>query len=289
MIEAPHYTSAGSKRDGAFALPAEFYDGTVNEPVLHQAVRVFLNNQRQGTAATKTRSFVSGGNQKPWKQKGTGRARQGSTRAPHWRGGGTVFGPQPRDYRTEIPRKVKQLARRSALNARAREGALHVIERFAFRRPKTAQLAGLLDSLGLDGKVLVLTANGDQNVYLSGRNLPTVEVMPYAQASAYDVLWSDVVVVEEGALTGVMPEPLPEEPESEEAPAPRKRASTAKPAPSRSEGAAKPKAAKKAAKAAKKATKAAKKAATKAAKKPAKKSATKAAKKPAPKKKKGKK
>jgi large subunit ribosomal protein L4 len=280
MIEAPHYTSAGSKRDGAFALPAEYYDGTVNEPVLHQAVRVFLNNQRQGTAATKTRSFVSGGNQKPWKQKGTGRARQGSTRAPHWRGGGTVFGPQPRDYRTEIPRKVKQLARRSALNARAREGALHVIERFAFRRPKTAQLAGLLDSLGLDGnKVLVLTANGDQNVYLSGRNLPTVEVMPYVQASAYDVLWSDAVVVEEGALTGVMPEPLPDEPEAEEAPAPRKRASAAK---------TKAKAAKTA-----KATKAAKKSATKAAKKtakkPAKKSATKAAKKPAPKKKKGKK
>jgi large subunit ribosomal protein L4 len=281
MIEAPHYTSAGAKRDGAFALPAEYYDGTVNEPVLHQAVRVFLNNQRQGTAATRTRSFVSGGNQKPWKQKGTGRARQGSTRAPHWRGGGTVFGPQPRDYRTEIPRKVKQLARRSALNARAREGALHVVERFAFRRPKTAQLAGLLDSLGLDGsKVLVLTANGDQNVYLSGRNLPTVEVMPYAEASAYDVLWSDAVVVEEGALTGVMPEPLPEEPEAEEAPSPRKRASAAKP---KAAKAAKAKAAKAA-----KATKAAEKStakAAKAAKKPAKKSATKAAKKPAPKKK----
>jgi large subunit ribosomal protein L4 len=286
MIEAPHYTSAGAKRDGAFALPAEYYDGTVNEPVLHQAVRVFLNNQRQGTAATKTRSFVSGGNQKPWKQKGTGRARQGSTRAPHWRGGGTVFGPQPRDYHTEIPRKVKQLARRSALNARAREGALHVIERFAFRRPKTAQLAGLLVELGLDGdKVLVLTANGDQNVYLSGRNLPTVEVMPYAQASAYDVLWSDAVVVEEGALTGVMPEPLPDEPETEEAPAPRKRAGAPK--------AAKPKAAKPARAKAAKATKAAKKpapsrsegSATKAAKKPAKKSATKAAKKSAPKKK----
>jgi large subunit ribosomal protein L4 len=285
MIEAPHYTSAGAKRDAAFALPAEYYDGTVNEPVLHQAVKVFLNNQRQGTAATKTRSFVSGGNQKPWKQKGTGRARQGSTRAPHWRGGGTVFGPQPRSYTTEIPRKVKQLARRSALNARAREGALHVIERFAFRRPKTAQLAGLLDELGLDGsKVLVLTANGDQNVYLSGRNLPTVEVMPYAQASAYDVLWSDAVVVEEGALTGVMPEPLPDEPEAEEAPAPRKRPSAAKPA-----KAAKPKAAKPAPSrsegATKKATKAAKKSTAKAAKKPAKKSATKAAKKPAPKKK----
>ena len=280
MIEAPHYTSAGARRDGAFALPAEYYDGTVNEPVLHQAVKVFLNNQRQGTAATKTRSFVSGGNQKPWKQKGTGRARQGSTRAPHWRGGGTVFGPQPRDYRTDIPRKVKQLARKSALNARAREGALHVVERFALRRPKTAQLAGLLASLGLDGrKVLVLTANGDQNVYLSGRNLPAVEVMPYAQASAYDVLWSDAVVVEEGALTGVMPEPLPDEPEPE-ADTPRRRApasvkkSTAKPA------------AKARAKSVK-AAKAAKKSATKAAKKakPAKKSAAKPAKKAAPKKK----
>ncbi|HEY7479349.1 MAG TPA: 50S ribosomal protein L4 [Gemmatimonadales bacterium] len=300
MIEAPHYTPVGTKRDASFALPADYYDGTVNEPVLHQAVKVFLNNQRQGTAATKTRSFVSGGNQKPWKQKGTGRARQGSTRAPHWRGGGTVFGPQPRDYRTEIPRKVKQLARKSALNARAREGALHVIERFAFRKPKTAKLARLLDSLELDGrKVLVLTANGDQNVYLSGRNLPTVEVMPYAQASAYDVLWSDAVVVEEGALTGVMPEPLPDEPEAEEAPSPRKRPAQkrqAKPAASGGEGAAK---AAKSAKPAKpapsrsegaKATKAAKPAkakATKAAKKPAKKSATKAAKKPAPKKKKG--
>ena len=177
MIEAPHYSSAGAKRDGVVRAPGRLFDGTVNEPVLHQAVKVFLNNQRQGTAKTKTRSFVSGGNQKPWKQKGTGRARQGSTRAPHWRGGGIVFGPIPRDYRTDIPRKVKQLARKSALNARAREGALHVVERFAFRRPKTAQLAGLLASLGLDGrKVLVLTTGANEAVYLSGRNLPTVQV-----------------------------------------------------------------------------------------------------------------
>src|SRR5262245_64807044 len=172
MIEAPHYSAAGAKRSSAFALPGAYFDGTVNEPVLHQAVKVYMNNQRQGTAKTKTRSFVSGGNQKPWKQKGTGRARQGSTRAPHWRGGGTVFGPIPRDYRTDIPRKLKQLARKSALNARAREGALHVVERFAFRKPKTAQLAELLDSLGLDGqKVLVLTASANTNVFLSGRNL----------------------------------------------------------------------------------------------------------------------
>jgi large subunit ribosomal protein L4 len=299
MIEAPHYTPAGAKRDASFALPAEYFDGTVNEPVLHQAVKVFLNNQRQGTAATKTRSFVSGGNQKPWKQKGTGRARQGSTRAPHWRGGGTVFGPQPRDYRTEIPRKVKQLARRSALNARAREGALHVVERFAFRAPKTAQLAGLLGSLDLEGrKVLVLTAGANESVYLSGRNLPTVEVMPYFEASAYDVLWSDAVVVEEGALTGVTPEPLPEEPEPEAMQPRRARPASAKPAPSRSEGKSTAKPAAKAKAKSAKAAKAVKKSDAKAAKKakatkPGRsrsegKSAAKAAKrKPAPKKKKG--
>ena len=281
MIEAPHYSSAGAKRDAKFALPVEYFDGTVNEPVLHQAVKVYLNNQRQGTAATKTRSFVSGGNQKPWKQKGTGRARQGSTRAPHWRGGGIVFGPSPRDYRTDIPRKVKQLARKSALNARAREGALHVVERFAFRVPKTAQLAELLDTLGLDGqKVLVLTAGANTNVFLSGRNLPTVEVLPYGDASAYDVIWSDATVVEEGALTGVMPEPLPDEPEATEASAPR-----AKKAPKKSAA----KAAKKAAVKADTKKKATAKKAAKSAKKAAKsaKTAAKSAKKAAPKKKKG--
>jgi large subunit ribosomal protein L4 len=234
MIEAPHYSSAGDKRDAKFALPAESFDGSVDEPVLHQAVKVYLNNQRQGTHMTKTRSFVSGGNQKPWKQKGTGRARQGSTRAPHWRGGGIVFGPSPRDYRTDIPRKVKQLARKSALNARAREGAVHVIERLAFRAPKTAQLVELLASLGVVGrKILVLTAGHNPNAYLSGRNLPGVEVMAYPEASAYDILWSEAVVVEEGALTGVMPEPLGEETEAERtesAGRTQKRTKAAKPA-----------------------------------------------------------
>jgi hypothetical protein len=171
-----------------------------------------------------------------------------------------VFGPHPRDYRTEIPRKVKQLARKSALNARAREGALHVVERFAFRAPKTAQLAGLLGSLGLDGrKVLVLTAGTNESVYLSGRNLPGVEVLPYFEASAYDVLWSDAVVVEEGALTGVMPEPLPEEPATEAKEPARRKRPAPKPASGRSpaKGAAKS-AAKSAAKAKVKTAKAAK-------------------------------
>jgi len=272
MIEVPHYSSAGAKRDANFALPADYFDGTVNEPVLHQAVKVYLNNQRQGTHMTKSRSFVSGGNQKPWKQKGTGRARQGSIRSPQWRGGGVVFGPTPRDYRTDIPRKVRQLARKSALNARAREGALHVVERLAFRTPKTAQLAGLLGSLGLDGrKALVLTAGHNPNAYLSGRNLPSVEVMAYPEASAYDILWSEAVVVEEGALTGVMPEPLAEETEAER---------TEKAERKRRPAAAKPAAKAKTPKAAKPAAKA------KAAKKTtAKKAADKPAKKPAPKKK----
>jgi large subunit ribosomal protein L4 len=280
MIEAPHYAADGAKRGSNFQLPAEYFDGTVNEPVLHQAVKVYLNNQRQGTHMTKSRSFVSGGNQKPWKQKGTGRARQGSIRAPHWRGGGVVFGPTPRDYRTDIPRKVKQLARRSALNARAREGALHVVERLAFRTPKTAQLAGLLGSLGLAGrKALVLTAGHNANAYLSGRNLPTVEVMAYPEASAYDILWSDAVVVEEGALTGVMPEPLPEETEAERAERMAGRRGSAE------AGRVEATAPKKKAKAKPKAKPAAK--AKTAKKTTAKKSASKPAKKAAPKKKKG--
>ncbi len=203
MIEAPLFSSAGAKQKATFSLPEPYFDGTVNEPVLHQAVKTFLGNQRQGTAKTKTRSFVSGGNQKPWKQKGTGRARQGSTRAPHWRGGGIVFGPIPRSYRADIPRKVRQLARRSALNARAREGSLFVIEPVIFEAPKTARLAQLFEALGLgEKKVLVLTTALNHNVYLSARNLPGAHVMPFYEASAYDILWAQAIVVERNALTG---------------------------------------------------------------------------------------
>ena len=203
MIEAPLYSAAGARQKAAFPLPEDLFDGKVHEPVLHQAVKTFLNNQRQGTAKTKTRSFISGGNQKPWRQKGTGRARQGTTRAPHWRGGGIVFGPIPRDYRALIPRKVKQLARRSAFNARAREEALLVVEAMPFAAPRTRQLADLLEKLGLDGKKVLVLSNGlNRNLALSGRNIPSVEVMRFADASAYHVLWSDAVVVERGALDG---------------------------------------------------------------------------------------
>jgi large subunit ribosomal protein L4 len=164
-------------------------------------VKAFLANQRQGNASTKTRGFVVGGNQKPWKQKGTGRARQGSTRAPHWVGGGTVFGPQPRAYDQYVPRQVRALARKSAFNARARENAIFVIDAFDYDAPKTSRLAGLLERLGVGGKkVLILTDGVKENVFLSGRNLPAAHVMPYSDVSTYHVLWSDVVLIESAAI-----------------------------------------------------------------------------------------
>lgn len=201
MLEAQHFT-ASAKRKGSYALPEEF-DGRVNQAAVYHAVRAHRNNRRQGTHSTKTRSEVSGGSRKPWRQKGTGRARQGSIRAPHWAGGGVAFGPKPRSYRTDLPRKVQRLARQSALNARANTGALYVIEELAFDAPKTRQLVELIDKLGLsDAKVLFLTQEMRPEVYLSGRNLSTVRVMRYVDASAYDLLWCDAVVVEEGAIGG---------------------------------------------------------------------------------------
>src|SRR5213079_1151207 len=174
MIEAPHYSAAGASKK-AVALPAALFDGTVNEDVLHRAVITFLSNQRQGTSNTLTRSEVSGGNQKPWRQKGTGRARQGSTRAPHWRHGGIAHGPHPRSYRLGIPKKMRQLAKKSALNARARENSLVIVDALEYQKPKTKDLAALLKKLdAAEKKVLVVTAGAAHahNVYLSGRNLP---------------------------------------------------------------------------------------------------------------------
>jgi large subunit ribosomal protein L4 len=201
MIEAPLYSAKGVKRDAGFALPEALFDGTVNEAVLHLAVKTFLGNQRQGTHKVKRRQEVSGGNQKPWKQKGTGRARQGTTRAPHWRGGGIVFGPAPRDYRAEIPKKVRQLARRSALNARAREGQLTVIEPIDMTTPHTRTLFDLIQKLSLgDTRTLILTDGTKPAVHMSGRNMAGVTVMPFAEATAYDILHALALVVERSAL-----------------------------------------------------------------------------------------
>src|SRR6187200_1677862 len=150
--QASAYTALGTARTEKVSLPEATFDGVINMPVMHQAVKAFMANQRQGNASTKIRKFVVGGNQKPWKQKGTGRARQGSTRAPHWVGGGTVFGPTPRSYAQYVPKKLRALARKSALNARAREDAIIIVESFEFDAPKTSQFVSLLRELGVNGK-----------------------------------------------------------------------------------------------------------------------------------------
>jgi len=285
-FQAAAYTSMGTPRDQV-TLPAELFDGTVNMPVMHRVVKAFLANQREGNAATKTRGFVIGGNQKPWRQKGTGRARQGSTRSPLWPGGGTVFGPQPRSYDEQVPRKMRVLARKSALNARARENSIYVIDRFVYESPRTRTLAGLLLRLGVDGqKVLILTDGYKPNVYLSGRNLQRVQILPYHEVSTYHLLWSDVVLIEAGAL-GQTLEPVPEKESSPVArrpkPAREELAAEAKPKKSSRGSAAKAKAAVKARVAPKKAAKAAPKRTTRGG--AAKKTTRPAARKTAPKKK----
>ncbi len=200
MLKAHHVSSAGAKKKTKFSLP-DAYNGEVHEGALYHTVRAYLSNQRQGTHSTKTRAEVSGGGAKPWRQKGTGRARQGTTRAPQWRGGGIVFGPKPRSYRVDLPRKVKQLAKQSALNARAQDGTVYVIESLAFEAPKTRQMTDLLAKLGIgDKKVLVLTADNRPEVFLSSRNLARVHVLQYSNASAYEILWSDALVIEEAAF-----------------------------------------------------------------------------------------
>ena len=199
-FKAAAFTAGGTERERV-DLPADLFDGTVNMPVMHQAVKAYLGNQRLGLAYTKTRGLVTGGNQKPWKQKGTGRARQGSRRAPHFVGGGTVFGPTGRKYNQTVPRQIRALARKSALNARAREDALIVIDNFSYDAPSTKQMVSLLGALGVtDKKVLILTDGMKHNVFLSARNLQRTHVMPYADVSTYHVLWSDVVLIESNAL-----------------------------------------------------------------------------------------
>jgi large subunit ribosomal protein L4 len=206
MLTAKYFNAAGEPGD-AFQLPEELFDGIVNDAVLHQVIKAYLANQRQGNADTKTRAEVSGGKRKAWRQKGTGRARQGSIRAPHWRGGGIVFGPHPRSYHQDVPRKVKALARRSAFNSKAQDEQIVVVERLAFDTPKTKEAFGLLGKIGVaDAKrVLVLTDGNKETVFRSFRNLPNVEVLPFAQASAYAVMKARQVVIEASALQAGQP------------------------------------------------------------------------------------
>jgi len=204
MLKATYYQN-NEGQGGKYDLPEWLFDGVINEDVLHQVIRVYLLNQRQGNAAAKSRGQVAGGSSKPWRQKGTGRARQGTIRAVQWAGGGVAFPPIPHSWRQRIPRKVKALARRSAFNTRAQGEGVIVVDTIEFEFPKTKQLKTLFSTINAEGKVLVLTDGPKENVYLSARNLPNTEVRPFGQESAYDILWSSVVVIEKDALDGAEP------------------------------------------------------------------------------------
>jgi large subunit ribosomal protein L4 len=202
MFKAPYYKADG-KKGRARALPAALFDGVVNENVMHQVVKAYLANQRQGTSAAKTKGNVEGGNSKPWRQKGTGRARQGSTRAVQWEGGGVAFPPIPHSWRQRVPKKVKALARRSALNARAEGERVVIADLPQAETPKTKDVVSFLSAVGAEGKVLVLTNGKNESLYLWARNLPYVSVLRFGDESVYDVLWAHTVVIERSALEGV--------------------------------------------------------------------------------------
>jgi large subunit ribosomal protein L4 len=193
--------NAGGKKAGSVDLPDEVFGVQVNVPVMHRVVRAQLAAGRAGTHSTKTRSEVRGGGAKPWRQKGTGRARQGSRRAPQWTGGGVVFGPTPRDHSLRVNKKEKVLALRSALTDRRVGGNLVVVDGLDFDAPKTARAVELLDTLGLAGRKLLFVVDGlEEAAIKSFRNLPTVHLITFDQLNTYDVLASDVVVFTRDSL-----------------------------------------------------------------------------------------
>ena len=171
-----------------------------NESVVHDMVKNHLANKRQGTQSALTRAEVSGGGRKPWRQKGTGRARQGSTRAPQWTHGGIVFAPKPRSYSYTLNKKTKRLALKSALSAKAQETAIVVIDEIKMAAPKTAEFAAFLKAVGCDTKTLVVTAAADQNVVKSGRNIPGCEVTFANLLNVYDIVNANKLVVDKAAL-----------------------------------------------------------------------------------------
>lgn len=186
---------------GQAELPAEVFDVQTNVPLIHQVVVAQLAAARQGTHSTKTRGEVRGGGRKPYKQKGTGRARQGSTRAPQFAGGGTVHGPQPRDYSQRTPKKMKAAALRGALSDRARAGRVHVVTGFApGEAPSTKNALQVLDHLSGRRHVLVVVERGDELSWKSLRNVERVHLLVADQLNTYDVLVSDDVVFTAGAL-----------------------------------------------------------------------------------------
>ena len=198
------YDITGTKT-GDMELNDSVFGVDVNESVIHQAVVMQLASQRLGTASTKTRGFVRGGGRKPWKQKGTGRARSGSIRSPLWVGGGTVFGPHPRSYAFRMPRKQRRLAIKSALTAKLQDGELIVLDSINFEVPKTKSILKLMSDFNVDEKkVLIVTAEMLENVEKSARNITGVKAIPASSSlNVYDLLYHDKVFVTKEAITRI--------------------------------------------------------------------------------------
>lgn len=199
MATAICYEKDG-REAGTVDLPASLFASEINESLVHEAVLTYLANQRQGTASTKERSDVSGGGRKPYRQKGTGRARAGTNRSPIWKGGGTVFGPHPRDYTKKLTKKMKRAALSSSLTARAQTGDVLVVRGLQFDEPKTKVFAALLESMKVEGKTLLVLEGADEMTIKSARNVPNVKIALAAMVTTYDVVWADKIVIASEAV-----------------------------------------------------------------------------------------
>ena len=200
-MELQVYSRDGKPTGRTISLSEAVFGIEPNQHAMYEAVTTHLSNRRQGTHKTKTYGEVSGSGKKLWKQKGTGRARVASLRSPLWKGGGNVHGPQPRDYSSKLPKKVRLLARRSALSHKMRESAIRVVEDFTMDAPKTKAMAAVLKALELSGKkTLLLTAKGDPSTWKSGRNIPRFAVLEASKASTYDILDNQVLLLQQSAV-----------------------------------------------------------------------------------------
>jgi len=185
---------------GDIELIDSVFGVTVNETVLHDSVVAYLANQRQGTHDTKTRAEVSGGGRKPWRQKGTGRARHGSSRSPIWKGGGVVFGPHPRDYSIRLPKKVRRLAMKSALSSKVENGSIVVLDNLMLDQPRTKDMVKILENLKIDNKALVVTAAKNENIFKSARNIPGIKPISASLLNVYDLLAHQTLVITRDAV-----------------------------------------------------------------------------------------
>ncbi|MEA4848321.1 MAG: 50S ribosomal protein L4 [Clostridiaceae bacterium] len=191
------------KQVGEIELNEDIFGANVNVEAMHQVVKMYLANQRQGTQSALTRAEVRGGGIKPWRQKGTGRARHGSIRSPQWKKGGIVFAPKPRSYRYNVPKKIKRIAMKSALSSKVNENSIVVLEELNFDAPKTKQVVGLLENLKVDSKTLIVLADNNENVVKSARNIEGVKATFVNTLNVYDILKYDKFIITKDAVKKV--------------------------------------------------------------------------------------